>query len=408
MPDTAPAVDESRPDAPGTSGVPWHRMAVDEVADALAVDPSTGLSADEVARRTDEHGPNRLAEPERRSTLRRFVDQFLDPLVYVLAGAAVLAGAVGDLKDAIVIAGVLVLNAILGFVQEGRAENALAALEGMLALEVTVRRDGRAVDVRSEELVPGDVVLMEAGDRVPADGRLVMASAATADESMLTGESVPVDKRVAPLEAEEPAVGDRANELFMNTTLVRGRVELLVTATGMHTEVGQIAEMLSSEVDTKTPLEEQLEALGKRLIWIVLGAVAVVLALALWRGTPLGEALLEAVALGVAAIPEGLPAVVTVTLAVGVRQMAKRNAIVRRLASVETLGSTTVICTDKTGTLTRNEMTPVAVWHAGERLELDDGSYTQRGPRHARAVDDGRRARLGRRARRRRRRRRPR
>ncbi len=370
MPAPSALLDPQRPDGPA-----WHRLSTDEAARHLGVDPATGLSADEVARRAEEHGPNRLAEPERRPAWRRLADQFANPLVLVLLGAAVLAGVVGDLKDAAVIAGVLVLNAVLGFVQEGRAENALAALEGMLALEVTVRRDGRAVDVAADSLVPGDVVLLEAGDRVPADGRILSASATAADESMLTGESVPADKGAGPIDGDDLGVGDRANELFMNTTLVRGRAEMVVTGTGMRTEVGQIAEMLSTEVDTETPLEKQLRALGTRLIGIVLAAVAVVLALALLRGTPVGEALLEAVALGVAAIPEGLPAVVTVTLAVGVSQMAKRQAIVRRLASVETLGSTTVICTDKTGTLTQNEMTPVAVWHDGEDLEITDGAF---------------------------------
>ena len=358
----------------------WHRLTPAEAAQALDVDVARGLSAAEVARRRDEHGPNRLAEPERRPAWRRFADQFANPLVLVLLGAAVLAGLVGDLKDAAVIAGVLVLNAVLGFVQEGRAENALAALEGMLALEITVRRDGRTVDVPADALVPGDVVLLEPGDRVPADGRILTASAAAADESMLTGESVPADKAAVAIDVDDPAVGDRGNELFMNTTLVRGRAEMVVTGTGMRTEVGQIAEMLSTEVDTQTPLEKQLHVLGTRLIAIVAAAVVVILAVALLRGTPVGEALLEAVALGVAAIPEGLPAVVTVTLAVGVSQMAKRRAIVRRLASVETLGSTTVICTDKTGTLTRNEMTPVAVWHAGGEYPVESGAFAGKVP----------------------------
>ena len=351
-----------------------HRLAAAEVAEHLGVDPARGLSSDEVTRRREEHGPNRLAEREGRPTWKRYADQFRSPIVVVLASAAVLAGAVGDLKDALVIAGVLVLNGILGAVQEGRAENALSALEGMLALDVRVRRDGRVREVPAVELVPGDVVLVESGDRVPADGRVLTASALAAEEAALTGESVPVDKRTEPLDVEDPDLGDRVNELFMNTVVVRGRAELLVTATGMHTEVGRIAEMLGSEVDSDTPLERQLHDLGLRLAKIVGVAVLVVLGVLLLRDVPIGQALLEAVALGVAAIPEGLPAVVTVTLAVGVSQMAKRNAIVRRLASVETLGSTSVICTDKTGTLTRNDMSPVHVWHAGERHEVEDGS----------------------------------
>lgn len=374
MPTRSPSVQRSTPDPSR-----FHRASPTAVADAFHVEPAVGLASDEAARRLAQHGANKLAEPQRRPAWRRFADQFANPLVVVLAGAAVLAGAVGDLKDAFVIAGVLVLNALLGYVQEGRAENALAALEQMLALRVTVRRDGRAVDVHADDVVPGDIVLLEAGDRVPADGRIVMASAVAADESMLTGESVPADKRPDPVGEDDPALGDRRNELFMNTTLVRGRAEMVVTGTGMHTEVGQIAKMLATSGDSQTPLEKQLHTLGNRLMLVVLVAVGIVLTLALLRGTEIGEALLEAVALGVAAIPEGLPAVVTVTLAVGVSQMAKRHAIVRRLASVETLGSTTVICTDKTGTLTRNQMTPVEVWHAGSGYELD-GTAVQAPP----------------------------
>ncbi|MBY5161005.1 cation-translocating P-type ATPase [Salsipaludibacter albus] len=347
-----------------------HGLGAAEVAAHLGVDPTHGLSDDEARTRLHAHGPNRLVEPERRSAWRRLGDQFANPIIAVLVGAAVLAGVVGDLKDALVIAAVLVLNGILGFVQEGRAEHALAALEGMLEQVVTVRRDGNVVEIAAVDLVVGDVVLLEAGDRVPADGRVLLARAAAADESTLTGESVPVDKHERPLAAERPELGGRTNELFMNTTLVRGRIELVVTRTGMATEVGRIARLLSATVDRATPLEEQLGHLGRRLVGLVGVAVALVFALALVRGTPLGDAALEAVALGVAAIPEGLPAVVTVTLAVGVAAMARERAIVRRLASVETLGTTTAICTDKTGTLTRNRMTPVAVWHAGRTWDL--------------------------------------
>jgi P-type Ca2+ transporter type 2C len=368
-PHTGAPTSTSAPVAPAAI----HRAVASEVAAHLDVDPAVGLDPDEVVRRRETHGPNRLAEPERRPAWRRYADQFRSPIVVVLGAAAVLAGLVGDLKDAVVIAGVLVLNGILGAVQEGRAENALSALEGMLALDVRVRRGGRVREVPGDELVPGDVVLLESGDRVPADGRILTASALAVEEATLTGESVPVDKRSDPLDLDDPDLGDRVNEMFMNTVVVRGRAELLVTATGMGTEVGRIAELLSAEVESSTPLEQQLHDLGLRLAKIVGVAVLVVLGVLLLRDVPLGEALLEAVALGVAAIPEGLPAVVTVTLAVGVSQMAKRNAIVRRLASVETLGSTSVICTDKTGTLTRNEMAPVHVWHAGELHEVEDG-----------------------------------
>ena len=343
---------------------PWWALAPDRAAEALAVDPAEGLGSQEAARRLAEVGPNRLEEEAPRPAWKRFVDQFRSTIVYILFGAAVLAAAVGDLKDPIVIGVVLLLNAVLGYVQEGRAENAMAALEQMLVLRIRVRRDGRTVEVDADDLVPGDVVLLEAGDRVPADGRLLAATSASVDESALTGESVPVDKSAPALDVADdaaPDLGDRRNEVFMNTTVVRGRVEVLVTATGMRTEMGRIAELLHAADPGPTPLQVQLDHLGKRLAAIALVAVTSVFVLQLLQGADLGEAAIGAVALAVAAIPEGLPAVVTVTLAVGVRQMALRNAIVKRLASVETLGATTVICSDKTGTLTLNQMTATTV-----------------------------------------------
>jgi P-type Ca2+ transporter type 2C len=352
----------------------WWRVPAAQVAEAMDVDPSVGLAPVEVERRRAEVGPNKLAEPPVRPRWKKFLDQFRSGIVYILIGAAVLAGLVGDLKDPIVIAFVLLVNAILGYVQEAKAESAMAALEKMLVARVKVRRGGTLEEVSTEDLVPGDVVMLEAGDRVPADGRLLLAVNASIDESALTGESVPVDKDVDPISrppihgdagADLP-LGERTNLAYMNTTVVRGRAELLVTHTGMATEMGRVAELLSEGDPGPTPLQRQLDVLGKRLALIAVVAVSLVFVLQLVQGETFADAAIGAVALAVAAIPEGLPAVVTVTLAVGVSQMAKRNAIVKRLHSVETLGSTTVICSDKTGTLTLNRMTVREV--VGDRL----------------------------------------
>jgi Ca2+-transporting ATPase len=319
-----------------------------------------GLTHPEAAARLAAHGPNRLAAPPRRSAWRRFADQFRSVLVGLLAAAAVVAWLLGDVQDPIVIGVVLVLNAGLGFVQEGRAERAMRALAGMVVARARVRRDGAVHEIPATEVVPGDVVLLEAGDRVPADGRVLLAASLAVDESMLTGESVPAPKSTEPVASDAP-LAERSDALFMNTVVVRGRAELLVTATGMATEIGRIAGLLADEQDRSTPLDRQLHRVGTRLAMVAAVAVAVVFTLELVRGDSFSDALLESVALAVAAVPEGLPAVVTLTLALGVRRLAAHNAIVKRLSSVETLGSTTVICSDKTGTLTLNEMTSTEI-----------------------------------------------
>ncbi|MDY7102219.1 MAG: HAD-IC family P-type ATPase [Actinomycetota bacterium] len=352
----------------------WHALEVADALGALEVEASHGLTSDQATTRLDHYGPNRLAEATSRSALARFGDQFKSPLVLMLAGAGVLAAAVGDVKDLVVIFGVLLFNSILGFIQEGKAEEALGSLRSMLEVNVRVRRNGRRVEIPADELVPGDIVMLDAGDRVPADGRLLSAASVAADESMLTGESVPADKTTDRLEPDTD-VADRRNVVYMNTTVVRGRAEVLVTSTGMGTEVGQIAGMLSDDIDRSTPLDRQLQRVGTRLAMIAVVAVAVVFGLEMVRGTPPGEAALSSLSLAVAAIPEGLPAVVTVTLALGVRQMAQRNAIVKRLASVETLGSTTVICSDKTGTLTLNEMTVSSLLQGDRRYDVTGHGY---------------------------------
>jgi len=369
--------------------VEWFRLPSDDVIEMIGVDPFRGLTSAEVSRRRDLYGANELDETPRRPAWKRFLDQFKDLMVYILLGAAVISAAVGDYKDPIVIGIVLLINAIMGYVQENRADNALAALKGMLETIVRVRRDGDVQEVPAGELVPGDMVLLEAGDRIPADGRFLMTAATSVDESMLTGESVPVDKQDEIVtsghggSADVP-LADRLNLGFMNTTLVRGRAELVVTGTGMHSEVGKLAGLLSSADEKPTPLQEQIHELGKRLALIAFVAVVAVFIVALVQADTIdsdsiSEALLNSVALAVAAIPEGLPAVVTVTLAIGVSRMAKRNAIVKRLASVETLGSTTVICSDKTGTLTLNQMTATALLSGGRSYTVDGLGYGTEG-----------------------------
>ncbi|WP_242475133.1 cation-translocating P-type ATPase [Thiohalocapsa halophila] len=357
----------------------WHTLSAEDAAAALDANPAKGLSAAEAAARLSRYGENRLAETKPRPLWLKFLDQFRSYLVIVLLGAAVLAGAIGDLKDAVVILVVVMLNAALGFYQEHRAERTLATLKGMLAPQARVRRDGHLHDMEAAALVPGDLVLLEAGDRVPADGRLMAAHSLEVDEAALTGESHAVGKWPETLEDADLPLGDRLNLLFMNTVVTRGRAELLVTATGMQTEMGRLAGMIAATPETRTPLQRQLDVLGKRLAAIAGGFVLIIFALSLARSTPLLDAAMTAVALAVAAIPEGLPAVVTVTLAIGMWRMAQNRAILKRLAAVETLGSTTVICSDKTGTLTLNQMTARAGWYAGRSFAVGGEGYEPHG-----------------------------
>ena len=289
---------------------------------------------------------------------------------------------VGDVTDAIVILIVVVFNAMLGFYQEHRAEQSLEALKKMLALKARVRRGGEKHEIEAADLVPGDVVLLEAGDKTPADGRLIAAYGLQIDESALTGESVPADKREGAVDAAAP-LAERIGMAFMNTIVTRGRGEMVVTGTGMTTEMGRIAGMMRDAPQGMTPLQRQLDRLGKRLAMIAGVVIVLIFALTLTQGYPLAAAALTAITLAVAAIPEGLPAVVTLTLALGMRRMASRQAIVKRLAAVETLGCTSVICSDKTGTLTLNQMTAQALWLRGRRLVVDGEGYGGKGRIHA-------------------------
>jgi len=357
----------------------WHQISATEATLRLGVDPITGLSSDEAASRHTKFGPNRLKEVPPRSRWLLLLDQFKGVLIQVLIGAAVLAAAVGDLTDALVILIVVVINAVLGFSQEYRAEQSLAALKKMLAPTAEVRRDGQNVMISADELVPGDIVLLNAGDRVPADGRVISAISFEVDESSLTGESRTVGKQVDSLADQDVPLAERANLFYMNTTVTRGRAEMVVTATGMRTELGLLAGMLGQAKDSPTPLQIQLDGLGRRLALIAGIVVSFMLVAGLLRGEPWIKMVLTAIALAVAAIPEGLPAVVTVTLAIGLQRMARNQAIVKRLAAVETLGCTSVICSDKTGTLTVNQMTARQLYTGGHHLQVSGEGYDTAG-----------------------------
>ncbi|MHB1024012.1 MAG: calcium-translocating P-type ATPase, PMCA-type [Acidobacteriaceae bacterium] len=353
----------------------WHAVDIAEVAQRLDANPSTGLASNEATARLASVGFNRLAGQPPNSPWLLFLSQFKSILILILIGAATLAALIGNVKDAGVILAVVVINAIVGFYQEYRAEQSLAALRKMLPLRTHVRRDGKKLDIDAEALVPGDVVLLEAGDRVPADGRLVVAANLDIDESALTGESQPANKQVAQLSGLDLPLADRLNMAYMNTMVTRGRAEMIVTSTGMQTEMGRLSEQLATTPEAPSPLQVQLDQLGKRLGAVALTLVGLLFFLQLLRGADLTHAILDSIALAVAAMPEGLPVVVTVTLALGMHQMARHRAVIKRLASVETLGCTTVICSDKTGTLTLNQMTARAFFFRGRRFEVSGEGY---------------------------------
>ena len=357
----------------------WHQVSATEATQRLDVDPAVGLSSKEAIARQQSYGLNRLKEIPPRSPWLLLFDQFKGLLILVLIGAAVLAAAIGDIADAAVILVVVMINAVLGFSQERRAEQSLAALKKMLAPTAEVRRNGRSTTLSADSLVPGDIVLLSSGDRVPADGRVIAAHGFEVDESSLTGESRTVGKQVDLLPGEDVPLAERANLFYMNTTVTRGRAEMVVTATGMHTELGVLAGMLGEAQESPTPLQIQLDDLGKRLALIAGIVVAFMLLAGLLRGEPWVQMVMTAIALAVAAIPEGLPAVVTVTLAVGLQRMARSQAIVKRLAAVETLGCTSVICTDKTGTLTVNQMTARQLYTGDQHLQVSGEGYASEG-----------------------------
>ncbi|NLW82857.1 MAG: HAD-IC family P-type ATPase [Phycisphaerae bacterium] len=360
-----------------TSQTAWHALEAEAVTERLE-SATEGLSAENAAQRLKTVGPNTLEAEESVNPAKLLIRQVHNPLIYLLIGAAVLSLAAGKFIDAGVIVGVIVFNSLLGFFQEWRAEGALAALRRMASLHAKVLRDGNPIEVEASDVVPGDVLLLETGDRVSADARLLAAEELQVDESALTGESQPVAKRSETLD-EGTAMADRRNMVWMSTNVTGGRGRAVVVHTGMQTQMGQIAGAVRSTLREQTPLQKRMHTLGIVLGAAGIGLALVVLALEIVRAYEVTEAIMFAVAIAVSAIPEGLPAVISVTLAMGVRRMADRHAIIRHMPAVETLGSTTVICTDKTGTLTKNQMTVRKMWADGRTFELTGEGYEPKG-----------------------------
>ncbi|MCX6537648.1 MAG: cation-translocating P-type ATPase [Acidobacteria bacterium] len=365
---------ETRPKQPVSSSLSpsgdWHVRSTDDALAALHTSAETGLSSDNVARLIDEHGPNELAERDQRSVWRMLWEQFSATMVLLLIAAAIASAALGDFKDAIAIFIIVVLNSVLGLFHEHRAERAMAMLKRMAVPIVKVRRDGRVQEVSSRDLVPGDVVLLEAGNLVPADCRVIETANLRVQEAALTGESEPVEKSHDALADVDLPIGDRVNMVYMGTSVAYGRGVVIAAETGMRTELGHIADLLQSVDREPTPLQRRLDQLGRVLALLAVVLVGVIFASGLLRGEPLKLMFLTAVSMAVAAVPEGLPAVVTIALALGAQRMLKRKVVIRKLLAVETLGSVTVICSDKTGTLTQNRMTVSVLDVAGRRLDV--------------------------------------
>lgn len=361
----------------------WYRLDPVQTGERLGTDIRRGLTRDEAERRWHQYGPNELRREEEPSLLSMFIRQFKDFLVLILLAASILSVIVGEFTDAVIIIVIVILNALLGMFQESRASKAMEALKRMSKPEVSVIREGMSQVIAATKLVPGDLVILDAGDYVPADLRIIEAANLKIDESAITGESVPVEKEAQVVFSEEKELGDRLNCAYSGTIVTYGRGKGLVTATGMDTVVGGIAEMLQTVEEEDTPLQKKLGQFGKYLGLVALAVCGIVFVLGIIRGTPFVEMFMIAVSLAVAAIPEGLPAVVAIVLALGMQRMVKQHTILKRLHAVETLGSTTVICSDKTGTMTQNEMTVVRVYTPDGRIyEVSGEGYAPEGDFH--------------------------
>jgi Ca2+-transporting ATPase len=356
-----------------------HAQSANAILVSLGSNEQDGLRSQQVVELRAQHGWNELASPPLEPLWRKFVGQFKDIVVWILIVAALVSGILGEWTDATAIVAIVLLNAILGFIQEEKAERSLAALQTLAAPLARVLREGKWQALKARELVPGDVIDLDAGDNVPADVRLLEAFSLRVQESALTGESVPVDKEAQAVLAPTAPLGERCNMAYLGTIVAAGKGRAVVVSTGMLTELGRIAGMLQTYEAEPTPLQRKLAQLGKVLVVVCLVLVAIVFAMELWHGDSLMRAFLLSVSLAVAAVPEGLPAVVTVSLALGLQRMVKRNALIRKLPSVETLGAVTVICSDKTGTLTRNEMTVREVLAGAEHFRVTGSGYAPRG-----------------------------
>ncbi len=336
----------------------FYRLEVDKALAELKSDPRQGLSNEDAARRLTEYGTNTLPVGESVSLVTLFINQFKNIMVIILIIAAVISGIVGEVEDVIVILIIVLANAALGDVSGiSQAEQALQALSAMQVPNVRIRRSGHVGQVSAENLVPGDIVLLQEGDRIPADGRLIVSANLQIEEAALTGESQATFKEIKAIPEENIGIGDRKNMAFMGTSVTYGRGELLITDTGLKTQLGKIATLLMNVEETQTPLQKRLDSLSVMLVRGALVVVVAVFIVGLLQGIPLQEMLLTSISLAVAAVPEGLPAIITISLSLGAARMVKRHALIRRLPAVETLGSVTTICCDKTGTLTKNEMT---------------------------------------------------
>jgi len=359
--------------------VVWHALARDQALAHLTADANTGLASDEVARRLAIYGPNSLPASRRRGPWIRFILQFHNPLIYVLLAAGIVTFGLKDYLDAGVIAAVVLINALIGFIQEGKAEKALDAVRAMLANRAMVIRDGERQEIDASQMVPGDMVLLESGVKVPADLRLLHVKNLRINEAALTGESVPVEKNAAPV-AEAAAIGDRTGMAYAGTVASFGQAQGVVVGTGRETEIGRISTLVGDVPSLDTPLTRRLAQFASQITVFILGAGLITFAFGYWvRDMPMLDIFLAVVGLTVAAIPEGLPAIVTIVLAIGTRNMARNKAIIRRLPAVETLGSVTVICSDKTGTLTKNEMTVVQVMLPSHTLAVSGAGYAPEG-----------------------------
>jgi len=358
----------------------WHNIPPEEVVRKLATDPTKGLSQEEAERRLAEYGQNVLREAKGRSALFIFLEQFNDFIIWILIAASLISGILKEWIDALAIVAIVILNAILGFIQEFRAERTIKALKKLATPLSKVIRNGQLDTLPSSALVPGDLIEIEAGDNIPADARIIYHTPNfMTQESTLTGESTPVAKTSYALKEKEAALADRANLLYMGTSAVSGKAKAIVVDTGMNTELGKIAGMIQEKRPPPTPLQRKLEKFGEWIVYMCLGVVTLVFLLGILRGGEILEMFLTAVSLAVAAIPEGLPAVVTISLALGVQRMARRHALIRKLPSVETLGCATVICSDKTGTLTKNEMTVQKIWTGNRLYNVSGIGYTPEG-----------------------------
>jgi len=359
----------------GDYDVTWHALSREQVLDKLDSGLDEGLSSQEASGRLDKYGPNQLAEGKKTTFWKMVYDQLNNFVIIMLMVAAVVSAIVGEPVDSAAIVAIVVLNTIMGVVQESRAQDELEALKKMASPEAQVLRDGRRVSIPARELVPGDIVFLETGNYVPADVRLIEAVNLKIEEAALTGESVPVEKNAAAVMDSDATLGDRKNTAFSGTVVTYGRGKGIIVSTGMNTQIGLIATMLQSVEDEETPLQRRLDQLGKTLGWATIVISGLVFLSGLIEGGNILDMFMVAVSLAIAAVPEGLPAVVTISLALGMREMVKKHALIRRLSSVETLGSATVICSDKTGTLTQNAMTVTRVWVDGKALEVTGSGY---------------------------------